>query len=39
MFETEGEYLDRLGLLTPDEEPLVTSQSRHASTWSSSSVE
>jgi len=28
MFETEGEYLDRLGLLTPHEEPRVLSHSR-----------
>ena len=28
MFETEGEYLDRLGLLTPGEEPLVLGHSR-----------
>ena len=28
MFETEGEYLDRLGLLTPGEEPWSLSHSR-----------
>ena len=31
MFETESEYHDRLGLLTPGEEPQVFGHSRQAS--------